>query len=138
MKKTGEIESIVVRPLGLTGRRLLTDAEEEIIYNMIIECHERGNCITKTNVLQVVSDIFTFSKKIEEGLIQNDERTKAARISHVDMLHRDLAEIKKNFKWYRLVVQHHLVGAPHTIYRTADARVVTLEHNPVKQTYSWL
>ena len=40
MKKSGEIDSIVIRPLGMTGRRLLTDAEEEIIYNMIIECQE--------------------------------------------------------------------------------------------------
>ena len=32
---------VVVQPIHLTGRRLLTDAEEEQIYNLVTECHAR-------------------------------------------------------------------------------------------------
>ena len=46
----------------------------------------------------MVSDIFTFSRNIEEGVILNDERTKAARIAYVDQLSSDSKDIQKHFK----------------------------------------
>ena len=68
---------------------------------MIKECQERGACITKTNVLQVVSDIFRYGRKIDEGLIKNDEKTTAARVAYIDSLNSDAQDIQSHRKWYR-------------------------------------
>ena len=89
---------IRTKALGMTGQRLLTDAEEDILVNVILDAQERGVCITKSNIIHMVSDFLHFQRHIEDGNLVEDDTTLAARLKSYDAFNDHT--LKKHHKWY--------------------------------------
>ena len=82
----------------MTGQRLLTDAEEDILVNVILDAQERGVCITKNNIIHMVSDFLTFQREIDDGNLLEDDATLAARLSNYDAFLS--TTLTRHYKWY--------------------------------------
>ena len=107
LKKIKEKLPILNKALGLTGQRLLTNAEESILVNVILDGQEQGVCITKTNILHMVSDFITFEKEIQVGRLVEDDATLAARLTNVDNLHANSTTLARHYKWYQGFKRRH-------------------------------
>ena len=73
----------------------------------------------------MVVDICTFARKIQEGVIANNERTRAARIAYVDKLSAHSKELFKYLKWYQNFRnrKNFTVQIPHMLSENGGTRV---------------
>ena len=78
---------IITNTLSLTGQRLLAEAEEKILVNVILDAQERGVCVTRINIKQMVMDFLMYQRKIEDGeILEDDVPTLLARLKSHDSI----------------------------------------------------
>ena len=53
------------KALGETGQRHLTDTEELILLNLIYDAQERGVCVTRINIKQMLMDFLYYEKELK-------------------------------------------------------------------------
>ena len=80
---------------GKTRRRLLTDAEENVIFKHIVDCSERGLPVTKGMILHLVNDIEKHMR-VERGLPESREEL-IARLDRCNLFE----EGKLREGWFR-------------------------------------
>ena len=66
-KVLGGVDFNSAHAFGKTKRRLLTDAEENVIFKHIVDCSERGLPVTKGMILHIFNDVETLMKIAREG-----------------------------------------------------------------------